>query len=175
MTNIETTTGTTDGRDLIPGTNVTWAEAAAMHKDYLRDQRCARILRGRGKKRSSNGSGRGFYVLAADGSIDKRATREQRLFGPNATPVADVADEVSSDWDGTFSLKADGSIDKQATRERRIFGEPEDIFDRSQFEFFGNEEGDADGGDGFHVLDENGCIDKEATRERRLFGSNRWN
>lgn len=176
MTHIENTTGN-NGNDLVPGTNVTWAEAGAMHKDYLRDQRCARVLRGRGNKRNANGSGRGFYVFASDGSIDKRATRERRLFGPNSTPVVgDGADEIRSDWDGTFSLKADGSIDKRATRERRIFGEPEDIFDRSQFVFFGDEEGDTDGeGDFVHILDEEGRIDKEATRERRLFGSSRWN
>ena len=166
MTNINTTNGS---ETLVPGTNVTWAEAGAMHKDYLRDQRVERILSNSGSKRGSNGSGRSFYVLAKDGSIDKRATRERRLFGQNAAPVvADVSDEISSDWDGTFSLKADGSIDKRATRERRIFGEPEDRFD---LDCVSLDEIESDGGDSFHVLDEEGRIDKEATRERRLFGT----
>lgn len=162
MTNIENTTGNDhtgmDGAEL---------------KFWLRELRVDRILRN-GSKRRSNGSGRGFHVLAADGSIDKRATRERRLFGPNATPVVeDSAAGVDSDWDGTYSLKADGSIDKRATRERRLFGEPEDRFGRSGVDFFGDEEGDVEGS--FHVLDEEGRIDKEATRERRLFGSSRWN
>ncbi len=171
MTNIANTTS--NGNDLVPGTNVTWAEAGAMHKDYLRDQRIERVLRGSGKRRS-NGSGRGFYVLAADGSIDKRATRERRLFGPNAAPVvADDADEIRSNWDGTYSLNGDGSIDKRATRERRIFGEPVD--DRFDFDCVGLDEIDSDGGDSFYVFAADGSIDKEATRERRLFGSSRWN
>jgi hypothetical protein len=32
--------------DFVPGTNITWADAGAMHKDYLRDQRIERILNG---------------------------------------------------------------------------------------------------------------------------------
>lgn len=128
MTNLNTT----NGSDLVPGTNLTYADAAAMHKDYMRDQRCARVLnrsrrtrRNRTGNRSNNGNG--FYVLAADGSIDKQATREQRLFGRPGAQVTLVGTpdvELNSDWDGTFSFRPDGSIDKRATRERRIFGEP---------------------------------------------------
>ncbi len=33
--------------DFVPGTNITWADAGAMHKDYLRDQRIERILNGK--------------------------------------------------------------------------------------------------------------------------------
>lgn len=164
MTNIENTTG--NGHNGMDGAEL---------KFWLRETRIDRIL-ATGSKRRSNGSRRGFHVLAADGSIDKRATRERRLFGPNATPVvADTDAGVDSDWDGTYSLNADGSIDKRATRERRLFGEPEDLYGRSGVEFLGDDDGDQDNGDSFYVIGEDGRIDKEATRERRLFGSSRWN
>ncbi len=128
MTNI-----TTNGSDtLVPGTNLTWAEAGAMHKDHLRDARIERILSKGGNRKAKraktgNRSDRDFFVLAADGSIDKRATRERRLFGEGGAQVTIVETpdvELDSNWDGTFSFRPDGSIDKRATRERRIFGEP---------------------------------------------------
>lgn len=76
-------------------------------------------------------SARDFHVIAADGSIDKRKTRERRLFGPGAKPVKDTRRRTlpKSNWNGKPSLNEDGSIDKRATRERRIFGEAETLFD----------------------------------------------
>jgi hypothetical protein len=169
MTNIENTTG---------NSSISGAE----HKHWLRELRIDRSLgldrgvRNGSKKRRNNEATRPFHVLAADGSIDKRATRERRLFGPDATPVVGSGSDenIGADWDGRYVLKDDGSIDKQATRERRLFGEPEDLYGRNAADyFFGDEEGDAD--NSFHVIDEDGCIDKQATRERRLFGSSLWN
>lgn len=126
MTNINTTNGS---NDLIPGTNLTWADAAAMHKDYLRDQRCKGTRRSRRTRTNRSSKNDGFYVLAEDGSIDKQATRERRLFGRDDRQVtvhrAPEVDTLTSDWDGSYSFRPDGSIDKVATRERRIFGEPE--------------------------------------------------
>lgn len=125
MTNINTTNGS---NEVIPGTNLTWADAAAMHKDYLRDQRCNGSRRRTRRARTNRSNNNGFYVLADDGSIDKQATRERRLFGHggrHTTVVEAPRVELDSDWDGTHSFHPDGSIDKRATRERRIFGEPE--------------------------------------------------
>ncbi len=128
MTNIDTN----GMNDLVPGTNLTYADAAAMHKDYLRDQRCARVLNGSRRSRRNRTGNRsdnanGFYVLTADGRIDKQATRERRLFGEGGPQVEVIETpdvELHSTWDGTYSFRPDGSIDKRATRERRIFGEP---------------------------------------------------
>ena len=128
MTNITTTSS---DNDMVPNTNLTWADAAAMHKDYLRDQRCNGNRRRRNSRRSRTNrpvNRDGFHVLASDGSIDKQATRERRLFGTggrHTTIVAAPQVELNSDWDGSYSFHPDGSIDKRATRERRIFGEPE--------------------------------------------------
>ena len=47
MNSMNSTDSSNSSADFVPGTNITWADAGAMHKDYLRDQRLERILNGK--------------------------------------------------------------------------------------------------------------------------------
>ena len=141
---IGNTTG--NGNDIIPGTNWTYAEAAAMAKEVSRENR---LFGNRSNRRRLS------------------AKRSDRV-GLMVTDPARFTAETG--WTPEDALEMALDI----RRENRIFGggfgDSDEVGDADVETLAGS-----DLGDDFYVLNEDGSIDKETTRERRLFGSSRWN
>lgn len=136
---------TSNGNDIIPGTNWTYAAAASMAKEVSREDRLFGNRRNRRRRSAKRNDGLGLMVTdparftaetgwtpedALEMALDIR--REERIFGAD------------------FGSNNDGDADVETFA-------------------------DSNRADDFYVLNEDGSIDKEATRERRLFGSSRWN
>jgi hypothetical protein len=134
---IAITTG--NGNDIIPGTNWTYAEAAAMAKEVSRENRLFGNRSNRRRLSAKRSDGVGLMVTdparftketgwtpedALEMALDIR--REDRIFGADFGDEggdADVETLAGSDLsDDFYVLNEDGSIDKEATRERRLFG-----------------------------------------------------
>lgn len=74
-----TITTTNDNNDYDPGFDI-----GATAKDVMREQRIERILgigRGSNRRRNRRPVSTARVILTEDGRIDKRAMREERLFG----------------------------------------------------------------------------------------------
>jgi hypothetical protein len=134
---IGNTTG--NGNDIIPGTNWTYAEAAAMAKEVSRENRLFGNRSNRRRRSAKRNDGVGLMVTdparftaetgwtpedALEMALDIR--RENRIFGGDfGGNDGDVDVETFADsdrGDSFYVLNEDGSIDKEATRERRLFG-----------------------------------------------------
>ncbi|MCC7530231.1 MAG: hypothetical protein IT342_17035 [Candidatus Melainabacteria bacterium] len=133
---IAITTG--NGNDIIPGTNWTYADAAAMAKEVSRERRLFGNRSNR-RRHAKRNDGVGLMVSdparftaetgwtpedALEMALDIR--REERIFGSNFR-----ADDHDGDvetfnsgltGDSFYILSEDGSFDKEAMRERRLFG-----------------------------------------------------
>jgi hypothetical protein len=81
MNNMHIAESSNNSADFVPGTNITWSDAGAMHKDYLRDQRIERILNG-----SSKSPRRARKVVEVQPSMS--------LFEETGWSEADALDEV---------------------------------------------------------------------------------
>ncbi len=135
---IGNTTG--NGNDIIPGTNWTYAEAAAMSKEVNRENRLFGNRNNRRRRSASKRKdGLGLMVTdparftaetgwtpedALEMALDIR--REDRIFGSNFGADDSDADVETFDGDltgdGFYIRSEDGSFDKEAMRERRLFG-----------------------------------------------------